>query len=198
VAMAATAFALDVGVGAFYAPGRVFGGATGIDEMEGVGGGGEFNAGGLKGRVTLGVYEGLDLALGLGYNEFTYRDWTGIAMIPEADLVLSIPMLIFTAGADYEFPLSAIRPYAGGGGAFVRERAEAYGHSTTDWYPGIYFQGGVRYGLGGGWSLEAAPRYTYVFDEPAAEYDDFNVHDFVRSEHHSQLVELLVGVNYYF
>jgi hypothetical protein len=192
------AAALDVGVGAFYSPGRVVGDATGIDEMDGVAGGGELNAGGFKGRVTLGVYEGLDLALGLGYNEFTYRDWTGIAMIPEADLVLSIPMLIFTAGADYEFPLSAIRPYVGGGGAFVRESAEAYRHTTTDWYGGVYVEGGARYFVGGSFAVEAAPRYTYLFDEPAMEYDGFNVQDFVRSVHHSQLVELLVGVNYYF
>jgi hypothetical protein len=196
VALAGVAASLDLSVGAFYAPGRVYGDATGLDDAYGLGGGGEFDAGGFKGRVTMSVYEGLDLAFSLGYNDFTYRNLEGLMTFPEVDVVLSIPTWIFTAGADYEFPLGAVRPYVGGGGAFVRERAEAYSHSTTDWYPGVYVQAGVRYGFGGRWSVEAAPRYTYVFDEPAVEYDGLHEHDFVRSEDHSQLVEFMVGVNF--
>ena len=185
--VAAAAWALDVGVGAFYAPGKVFGYASEIDR---------FSPGGFKGRVSLGVYEGLNLAFGFGYNDFVYRE--DAITIPEVDLVLSIPMFVTTLGADYTLPVRPLRPFVGGGAAIARESAEGYSHATTDWYGGLYVEGGARYFLINGLAVEAAPRYTRLFDEPVVYYDGFVKRDFVRSEHRSQLLELLVGVNYYF
>jgi hypothetical protein len=187
-----SASALDVGVGAFYAPGKVTGYVDEVREYSDK----EFSPNGLKGRVSLGVYEGLSVALGVGYNNFVYREDLG--GIEEQAAVESIPMVTFTLGGDYAFPLRALRPFVGGGAAVARESAEAYGYSVTDWYGGVYAEAGARYFLVNGLAFEVAPRYTLLLDEPVVLYDDFNVHGFVRSEHHSQLAELLVGVNYYF
>ncbi len=193
VTFAATTFALDVGVGAFYAPGRVTGY---VDETREYGKK-EFSPGGFKGRVSVGVYEGLSLALGFGYNNLIYREGSFYS-IPEVSYVLSIPMFITTIGAEYGFRLGPFLPYAGGGAAIARESAEAYGRTAIDWYGGLYAEGGARYFLADGLAVEAGPRYTLLFDEPAVLYDGWGVNDFVRSEHRSQLIELLIGVNYYF
>ena len=187
-----TAAALDVGVGAFYAPGKVTGYIDESREYSKK----EFSPAGFKGRVSLGVYEGLSVALGVGYNDFVYREEP--ITIEEAEYVTSIPTIVTTVGAFYGFPLGPFTPFAGGGAALARESAEAYRHTTTDWYGGLYAEAGARYSFMGNLAVEVAPRYTYLFDEPVVAYDDWNVHGFVRSEHHSQLVELLVGVNYYF
>ncbi len=193
--LAGVASALDVGVGAFYSPGKVFGGATVIDKgLEEHGN--DVSPGGFKGRVSLGVYEGLNLGLGIGYNDFIYRDDT-VATIPEYHVVGSIPTVITTIGADYALPVGPFRPYAGGGLAIAREAAETHSYKTTDWYPGLYAEGGARYFVVGGLALEAGPRYTLIFDEPAEGYD-INYRDFLRSDSHTQLFELLVGINYYF
>jgi opacity protein-like surface antigen len=192
VTFAATTFALDVGVGAFYAPGRVFGGATEIEYS-----GKEFRKGGFKGRVSLGVYEGLNVTLGLGYKDFVYREHT---FTYGALYVLSIPMFITTLGADYGFRFGPFSPFAGGGAAIAREKPKFVLGRTliTEWYGGLYVEGGARYFLGGNLAVEAGPRYTHLFDEPVVAYDRFNDRGFVRSEHRSQLIELLFGINYYF
>jgi hypothetical protein len=188
----AVAAALDLGVGGFYAPGTVAGYVDEVREHSDK----DLSPGGFKGRVSFGVFDRFNLAVGVGYNDFFYREDLG--GIEERAAVQSIPMVIFTLGADYAFPLGPLSPFVGGGAALARESAEAYRHTTTDWYGGVYVEGGARYFIGGGFAVEAAPRYTYLFDEPAVLYDGWDVNDFVRAEHHSQLVELLVGVNYYF
>ena len=190
--LAAAASALDVGVGAFYAPGKV----TGYIDETREWGKKEFSPAGFKGRVSLGVYEGLNLAVGFGYNNFVYRE--DLLAIEEYAAVESIPMFILTLGPDYAFSLGPTQPFVGGGAALAREAAEAYGYTTTDWYGGLYVDGGARYFLADGLALEAGPRYTLLFDEPVVYFDGLRKYDFVRSEHHSQLVELLVGINYYF
>lgn len=186
------AAALDVGVGAFYAPGKVTGYVDEVREHSEK----EFSPSGFKGRVSFGVYEGLSVALGVGYNDFVYREEP--VSFPEVAYVTSIPMFTTTLGAAYGFPLGPFTPFAGGGAALARESAEAYLNTTTDWYGGLYVEGGARYHLVSGLAIEAAPRYTYLFDEPVVSFDGLHTWDFVRSENHSQLLELLVGVNYYF
>jgi opacity protein-like surface antigen len=147
--------------------------------------------------VSFGVFDRLDLAVGVGYNDFFYRE-EPVVSIEEVAYVTSIPTVITTVGATYDFPLGPVSPFAGGGAALAREAAEAYRENTVDWYGGLYAEAGARYPIAGGLAAEVAPRYTLLFDEPAVLYDAFNVNDFVRAEHHSQLVELMVGVNYYF
>jgi hypothetical protein len=195
VTFAATTFALDVAVAAFYAPARVVGEVTEMGTY-GTYSGKEFSKSGFKGRVSLGVYEGLNVAVGFGYNNLIYREEP--YSIPEVSYVTSIPTYITTVGADYAFRFGPFSPFAGGGAAIARESAEARGHTAIDWYGGLYVEGGARYFLGGNLAVEAGPRYTHLFDEPAVLYDGWGVNDFVRSEHRSQLVELLVGINYYF
>ncbi len=193
VVIAAAASALDVGVGAFYAPARVVGEVT-ETEYEEYGGKG-LSKGGFKGRVSLGVYEGLNVTFGFGYNNLSYRGEP--ITFPEISYVTSIPTYITTVGADYGFLFGRFSPFVGGGAALARESAEGSFHETVDWYGGLYAEGGVRYPFTNNLVLEAAPRYTFLFDEPAV-YDDLNLPGFVRAEHRSQLVELLVGINYYF
>jgi opacity protein-like surface antigen len=106
--------------------------------------------------------------------------------------------ILLPPGPTTRSPLGPFRPYVGGGAALARESAEAYGHSTTDWYGGLYVEGGARYFLVDGLAVEAGPRYTALFDEPVVYFDGLHKWDFVRSEHRSQLIELLIGVNYYF
>jgi len=192
VILAAAASALDVGVGAFYAPARVFGEVTEMGEYSGK----EFSKGGFKGRVSVGVYEGLNVAVGFGYNNLSYREEP--ITFPETPHVTSIPTYITTVGADYGFRFGPFSPFAGGGAAIARESVEGFRYTVTDWYGGVYVEGGARYFLIHGLAVEAGPRYTLLFDEPVVYYDGLIKHDFVRSEHRSQLVELLVGINYYF
>ncbi len=192
VVLVAAASALDAGVGAFYAPARVVGGATEMGEYSGK----EFSKGGFKGRVSFGVYEGLNVAVGFGYNNLIYREEP--ITYPEVSYVLSIPTYITTFGADYGLLLGPFLPYAGGGAAIARESAEAYGRTAIDWYGGLYAEGGARYFLGGNLAIEAGPRYTLLFDEPVVYFDVLHKWDFVRSEHRSQLIALLMGGNYYF
>jgi opacity protein-like surface antigen len=188
VAMAATASALDVGVGAFYAPGRVVAGAG---EIEGVN-----NPGGIKGRVSAGIYEGFNVAFGVGYNDFSFRK--DVNLEEEEGPARSIPMVILALGADYAFRLGPFRPYAGGGGAIARESVEGFGYTNNTWYGGLYAEGGTRYFITNDWALEAGPRYTLLFDKHAPTYYWSYPGGLVRSEERSQLVELLVGINYYF
>ena len=195
VALAAAAAALDVGVGAFYAPARVVGEVTEMGTY-GTYSGKEFSKSGFKGRVSLGVYEGLNVAVGFGYNNLIYREEP--YSIPEVSYVTSIPTYITTVGADYAFRFGPFSPFAGGGAAIARESAEARGHTAIDWYGGLYVEGGARYFVVNSLALEAGPRYTHLFDEPVVYYKDYNVRGFVRSEHRSQLIELLFGISYYF
>jgi opacity protein-like surface antigen len=178
--------ALDVGVGAFYAPAFVTGAETVSRELSG---------GGFKGNFSLGISEGIKLTLGYGYNYYRYP--RGGNVIEEIEIVNAIPASIITAGADYGFAFGPVSPFVGGGAAIARESVQDYWHETVDWCGGVYAEGGARYFVADGLALEAGPRYTLLFDKPVV-YDDLNLPDFVRSEHRSQLVELLVGVNYYF
>jgi hypothetical protein len=184
---AGTALAFDLAVAGFYSPGFVMGEAAG---------GSELSPAGFKGQLSVGVYRGLAVAVGFGYNDFVYRE-EGFH-IPEYAPVLSLPMLITTVGADYAFPISFLRPYFGGGAVFARETAEAFGYTTVDWYGGLYAEGGARYFIGEKWAVEAGPRYTLLFDEPVVAYDDWELRDFERSENRSQLLEFLFGVSYHF
>jgi hypothetical protein len=187
-----TAAALDVGIGAFYAPARVVGYVDETREHSDK----DFSLSGLKVRVSLAVLDNVNASAGFGYNDFIYREDLG--GIEERAAVESIPMAIMTLGGDYALPVGPVTPFVGGGAALARETAEGYGRSTADWYGGLYAEAGARYHLISSLAVEVAPRYTFLFDNPVVAYDDFNVHGFVRSEHHSQLAELLVGVNYYF
>ena len=179
--------ALDLAVAGFYSPGFVMGEVAEVTEV---------SPGGFKGRVSVGVYHGLNFAVGFGYNDFVYRE-EGFH-IPEFAPVLSLPMLITTVGADYTFFSISLRPYLGGGAAVARETATAVGHTTIDWYGGVYVEGGARYFLGEKWAVEAGPRYTFLFDEPVVGYDGWELRDFERSENRSRLLEFLVGAGYYF
>jgi hypothetical protein len=190
--LVAAAGAREMSVGALYAPGKVAGYVDESREYSEK----EFSPAGLKGRVSLGLYEDFYAALSLGYNDFVYREEG--RYFPETPPVTSIPMFITTLGAEYNFHLGPFAPYAGGGAAFACEVARAYGQTAVDWYPGVYAEGGARYHVGDGLALVVAPRFTQLFDRPVIYYDGFVDREFVRADHRTRLTELLVGFDYYF
>ncbi|NIT36047.1 MAG: hypothetical protein GTN49_06035 [candidate division Zixibacteria bacterium] len=196
-ALSAAASALDLGVGVFYAPGWVVAPANGVPGLPAQGGK-KLSPAGFRGRFTVSLYKDIDVAFGLGYNDFVYREY-----VWEEGIIGSIPMLVITFGVDYAFRAGAFRPFVGGGAAIVQEYAQSHSGtlggglypSAVDWYGGLYVEGGGRYYFTENWAVEAAPRYTLLFDNPVvAQHNEF----FDRSDKHTQLMEFQIGVNYYF
>jgi hypothetical protein len=186
-----TALALDLSVAGFYSPGFVAGGAAEVRDVA---------AGGFKGLFGVKVADNLDLAISLGYNDFVYREEPerSLQVFQRVYPVISMPIFITTLGADYALPRGFLRPHLGAGGVLARESAEAAGYEAVDWYGGLYGDAGLRYCPAGSWALEAGPRYTYLFDEPAYAYDNRDLHDFERSPNRTQLWEFLIGAGYHF
>lgn len=179
--------AMDVGVGASYAPGMAVGSAASSIEL---------NPGGVNARFIIGFSERISATVGYTFNNYTYGRWD--SPLPEVFIVESVRADIFAVGADYAFPAGRIRFFAGGGAALAREYGETHGHSATDWYGGLYVEGGARYFFGEKWAVAAAPRYTYLFDEAPLAYDINKPPALLRSEDRTQLLDFLLGVNYYF
>ncbi len=156
----------------------------------------EINPVGFGGALRLSVNRNLALSLGGGYTEYKYREpphiipaIAGYAFFDE------IPILMFTMGIDYGFPVSAFVPYVAGGAVSAFEFAE-YGYKTdVDGAPGLYGVAGVKYFFRDDIAFEAAPRYILLFDNPVVVNNGVSLE---RAEARSQLVDLLVGVNYCF
>lgn len=188
VMFAATmAAALDVSVGAFYAPGMAVGPASEVNEINPVG---------FAGALRLGVTGNLAVSFQGGYTEYTYREPPHVGdLIAGYAFFDEIPILTFNVGIDYGFPISAFVPYVAGGAVSAFEFAR-YGYKTDfDVAPGLYAGAGVRYFFREDIAFEAGPRYILLFDDPVVEYNRLWLE---RAEARSQLVDLLVGVNYCF
>jgi opacity protein-like surface antigen len=179
--------AVDLGVGIFYAPGMAVGSAASSTEL---------NRGGAQARCTVALSDRALVDVGYAFNNYTYGRWG--SPVEEVFVVESIRFDVFTIGGDYALISGPWRPFAGGGVALARESAEAHGCSATDWYAGIYAGCGVRYYFAANWALAVGPRYTYLFDEPALNYDIDKPGELIRSEDHTQLVDFLFGLSYYF
>jgi len=156
----------------------------------------KLDPGGLNTRFSVGLSEQASVTVGYGFNNYSYGRQS--SPIPEVFTVEAVRADIITVGTDYAFAHRPLRPFAGGGAALAREYGEADGHSATDWYGGLYVEGGVRYFLGGKWAVAGAARYTYLFDEAVLAYDINKPGKLLRSENRTQLLDLLVGINYYF
>jgi len=187
VAAVAAASALEVGVGAFYAPGMAIGPASEVNEINPVG---------FAGALSLGVTGNLAVSFRGGYAEYNYREPPHVGdLIGGYAFFDEIPILTLTVGIDYGFPVSAFVPYVAGGAVSAFEFAR-YGYKTdVDVAPGLYAGAGVRYFIREDIAFEAGPRYTLLFDNPVVVYNGLWLE---RAEARSQLVDLLVGVNYCF
>jgi hypothetical protein len=183
----AAAGAVEVGVGAFYAPGMVVGPAASSVEL---------NPGGVNARFIIGLSDRASVNVGYSFNNYTYGRWG--SPIPEVFVVESVRTDILAVGSEYALAAWPVIPFAGGGAALARESAEAYNYSTSDWYGGLYVEGGARYRFGGRWAVAAGPRYMYLFDEAPLAYDINQPGTLRREEERTQLLDFLFGVNYYF
>lgn len=185
VASAAAAGAFDVAW--FYGPNVVVGDAN-VDAPA--------SPAGLKCRFSFG--EGYyRLAAGAGFGDYIYCGGD-YAMIPEDKSVENVPTVIFTAGGDFGRPFGRWRPYAGGGAALALQVYDLTYETRVEGAPGLFAEAGVRYRLGDRWALEAAPRFTYLWDERITVYDFINRDRIHRTDRRSKLLELLVGFDYAF
>ncbi|MGD8717972.1 MAG: outer membrane beta-barrel protein [Candidatus Zixiibacteriota bacterium] len=186
-ALAASVTALDVGVAAFYSPGMAMGAATEVNELKPFGVAGAFN---------LGINENWTLSFGGGYAKYKYReaphvvpDLLGYAYFDE------IPILMLRAGMDYGFPLAAFVPYVSAGAAAAFEFTDYACEMSVDVAPGLYAGFGCRYFVTDNMAIEAGPRYTYLFDNPAVVFETIILE---RAGERSQLLNFDVGFNYFF
>jgi hypothetical protein len=185
--VAPMAIALDVGVGCFYAPGMAVGAGAEVAE---------FNPRSLGAGGALGLTKNLALSFDAIYAEYTYREPRHI--LPDIfgyEFFDVIPILTLNAGVDYAFPISSLVPYVAGGAVYAFEFAK-YGYKTdVDIAPGVYAGAGVRYFLYDDVALAAGPRYTLLFDNPVYENNGVFLE---RAEAHSQLVNVLAGLDFFF
>lgn len=185
VALAAAAGALDVAW--FYGPNVVVGDAN-YDAPS--------SPAGLKCRFSLG--EGYyRLAAGAGVADYIYSDGD-YSMIPENKAVENIPTVIFTAGGDFGRSFGRWRPYVGGGAALALQVYDLTYETRVEAAPGVFAEAGVRCRLGERWALEAAPRFTFLWDDRITVYDFINRDRIFRADERSKFVDLLVGFNYAF
>lgn len=197
VTLAAAASALDVGIGASYAPALMARGASTGDRASFLG---------IRARATFGNAEGLSWALGAGYTDYVCRG--ELLFRPDVvgyGVVESIPTALLTFGANYGKAAKGWLFNVEGGAAGAAEFIPIYyedSHFETlvEFAPGVYGGGGASRALGDKWALAFGPRVTFLFDNPVESYQ---IHgkplqaDYRRAGRGSILFDLMVGFNYY-
>lgn len=185
VALAAAAGAFDVAW--FYGPSVVVGDADADAPA---------SPAGLKCRFAFG--EGYyRLNAGAGFADYIYSSRYHI-LIPEDKVVENLPTIIFTAGGDFGPTFGRWRPYVGGGAALALQVYDLTYETRLEAAPGLFAEAGVRCRLGERWALEAAPRFTYLWDNRIELYDFVNRNSIHRADERSKFVDLLVGFDYAF
>jgi len=185
VALAVSAAAFDVAF--FYGPSVVIGGAA--DDAP-------VGPAGLACRFGAG--EGYwRLAAGAGFADYEYGNHYTV-MIPEDKEVENVPTIVLSAGADIGLPLGRWRPYVGGGAALALQIYDLQYETRAEEALGLFTQAGVRCRLSEKWALEAAPRYTYLWDERIEIYDFINRDGIHRTDERSTFVDIFVGFDYSF
>ena len=198
VTAVAAASALDVGVGASYAPALMADGASTSDRPSFVG---------VRTRATFGDAEGLSWALGAGYTDYVCRG--ELLFRPDVvgyDVVESIPTTLLTFGASYGMAAKGWIFNVEGGAAAAAEFVPTYYGSShfetlVEFAPGVYGGGGASRALGENWALAFGPRVTFLFDDPVESYQITGIPlkvDYRRAGRSSVLVDLMVGLDYRF
>lgn len=196
-ALAAAAAALDVRVGASYAPALMVRGASTGDRASLVG---------IRTRATFGSAEGLSWALGAGYTDYSCgADRESCLDVIGAGLVDSINTFLLTFGANYGKAAKGWLFNVEGGAAGAAEFIPIYyedSHFETlvEFAPGVYGGGGASRALGDKWALAFGPRVTLLFDNPVESYQIYDKPlkaEYWRAGRGSILVDLMVGFNYY-
>ncbi len=197
VTFAATTFALDVGVGASYAPALMAGGASTSDQVSLLG---------IRARATFGNAEGLSWALGGGYTDYVCR---GELLFRPAvvgyGVVESINTVLLTFGANYGKAakgwLFNVEGGAAGATEFIPIDYNGSRYETlVEFAPGVYGGGGASRPLGSSkWTLAFGPRVTFLFDNPVGSYQITGKPlkaDYRRAERSSILVDFMIGFDY--
>ena len=189
--------ALDVGVGASYAPALMAGGASTSDRPSFVG---------VRTRATFGGAEGLSWALGAGYSDYACRgEPLFIPHVVGYGVVESIPTAVLTFGASYGMAAKGWIFNVEGGAAAAAEFVPTYYGSShfetlVEFAPGVYGGGGASRALGGNWAFAFGPRVTFLFDDPVESYQITGIPlkaDYRRAGRSSVLLDLMVGLDYY-
>lgn len=164
----------------YYTPGLVVGPAAGADR--------HITQLGFTGAARAGDAAGLGVKFTCGFNKYHYGNLE--------ELIITIystreHVSVVTAGAGPEYVINRgpISFYLGAGGAAAAEHVAHF-----DLYPALYLNAGVRHYLTGNWGFDAAPRYTYVFDEPVRAVGGGDL----KIKEHSQFLDLLAGISYAF
>lgn len=160
----------------YYTPGLVVGPAAGADR--------HITQLGFTGAARAGAAAGFGVKFTCGFSKYHYGKLEGLIIsIYSTREYLSV--VTAGAGPEYVIDRGPISFYLGGGGAVAAEHVAHF-----DFYPALYLNAGFRHYLTGNWGFDAAPRYTYVFDEPGrAVGGDFKIKE------HSQFLDLLVGIS---
>ena len=194
---ATTAWALNVAVGASYAPALMAGGASTSDRPSFVG---------VRTRATFGSAEGLSWALGAGYTDYVCRGELLIRpYVVGFGVVESIPTALLTFGANYGMPAKGWIFNVEGGTAAAAEFVPTYYGSyhfetLVEFAPGLYAGAGASRALGSSnWALAFGPRVTFLFDNPVESYQINGIPlkaDYRRAGRSSVLVDLMIGLDY--
>jgi hypothetical protein len=193
----AAAFALDVGVGASYAPALMAGGASTGDRPSFVG---------FRTRATFGGAEGLSWVVGAGYTDYVCR--AEPLFMPDVvgyDVVESIPTALLTFGPSYGTAAKGWIFHVEGGAAAAAEFVPSYYGSShfetlVEFAPGVYGGGGASRAFGGNWTLAFGPRVTFLFDDPVESYQIMGIPlriDYRHAGRSSVLFDVMIGLDYY-
>ncbi len=168
-------------------------------------------------KVIVGVLPALDVEAAAAYHlGHPVKDWKDNPFLEEPKSTL-IPI---TLGANYKIKFANVGVYAGAGfgyyllklkgGILTRAATMNAMYYTTDVSvngPGVYFGGGFIYSLGN-FALDVNPRFNYVFNSGALDFDGLgwseDNHRYglqyrgLEKEYNDTYVDLLVGLNYYF
>jgi hypothetical protein len=197
VAVVAAASALEVGVGASYAPALMAGGASTGDRPTFVG---------VKARASLGDPEAVSWVIGAGYSDYACRgEPLFIPHVVGYGVVESIPTAVLTFGASYGITTKPWIFNVEGGVAAAAEFVPTYYGSSyfdtlVEFAPGVYAGGGASRALGGNWAFAFGPRVTFLFDDPVESYQIYGIPlkaDYRRAGRSSVLLDVMFGLDYH-
>lgn len=193
----AAASALDVGVGASYAPALMAGGASAGDRPSFLG---------IRTRASFGGAEGLSWVAGAGYTDYVCRGEPLFMLdVVGYGVVESIPTALLTFGPSYGMAAKGWIFNVEGGAAAAAEFVPSYYGSShfetlVEFAPGVYGGGGASRALGGNWAFAFGPRVTFLFDDPVESYQIAGIPlrvDYRRAGRSSVLFDVMIGLDYY-
>ncbi len=182
------AAAVPLSVGAYYAPGFVLNGDIEGDPLD-------FSGVGFEGRFSWGVWRGVAAVASVGFHDYVYNTGEYVLFdVVGVGFVRAVPTLAFSGGCAFRPRLGPFEPYGGAGALLAVKRTPLYKEAVYKTVPGFYIGAGAAYYFSERWAVAAGPRYSYYFDDPITFY---GLGRYERAGARTQLVDILMGVNYY-